>query len=138
MNQLQTVMNVLAESSHFHPNKAEAIAFVKQMMQAEPVAWARPDAVDASQDFRFIKIDDFTQALFTHPAPQAVPVWLPIESAPKDGEWALVYADGSVNCAFVKQGALPKDWCGATMWNINPSQVTHWMPLPAAPKGGVA
>jgi hypothetical protein len=25
MNQLQTVMNVLAESSHFHPDKEEAL-----------------------------------------------------------------------------------------------------------------
>ena len=39
----------------------------------EPFAWARPDAVDASQDFRFIKIDDFTVPLYTTP-PSAVPV----------------------------------------------------------------
>ena len=35
----------------------------------EAVAWARPNAVDASQDFRFIKIYDFTVPLFTHPLP---------------------------------------------------------------------
>jgi len=39
----------------------------------EPFAWARPDAVDASQDFRFIKIDDFTVPLYATP-PSAVPV----------------------------------------------------------------
>ena len=39
----------------------------------EPFAWARPDAVDTSQDFRFIKIDDFTVPLYTTP-PSAVPV----------------------------------------------------------------
>ena len=32
----------------------------------EAVAWARPNA---GQDFRFIKIDDFTVPLFTHPLP---------------------------------------------------------------------
>jgi len=38
----------------------------------EPFAWARPDAVDTSQDFRFIKIDDFTVPLYaTPPRPAA-------------------------------------------------------------------
>ena len=50
-------------------DQTEAISIVRKMMQAEPAAWARHDAVDASQDFRFIKIDDFTQALYTHPSP---------------------------------------------------------------------
>jgi len=39
----------------------------------EPFAWARPDAVDASQDFRFIKIEDFTVPLYATPT-SAVPV----------------------------------------------------------------
>ena len=38
----------------------------------EPFAWARPDAVDASQDFRFIKIEDFTVPLYATPT-SAVP-----------------------------------------------------------------
>lgn len=39
----------------------------------EPFAWARPDAVDASQDFRFIKTEDFTVPLYATPT-SAVPV----------------------------------------------------------------
>lgn len=38
---------------------------VAQQAEQVPFAWARPDAVDASQDFRFVKIDDFTVPLFT-------------------------------------------------------------------------
>lgn len=53
--------------------------------------------------------------------------WLPIESAPKEGAWALVYADGAMGVAYIMQGKDPK------IMNILPSAVTHWMPLPAAP-----
>jgi hypothetical protein len=59
--------------------------------------------------------------------------WIPIEDAPEDGEWALVYADGAMNCAFVKRGQLPEDWTGQQCPNIIPRFVTHWMPLPPPP-----
>lgn len=60
-------------------------------------------------------------------------MWQPIETAPKDGEWALVFADGAINCMFVKQGYLPQDWTSPRCPNIDPANVTHWMPLPATP-----
>lgn len=59
--------------------------------------------------------------------------WQPIETAPEEGQWALVYADGAQNCAFVQKGRLPKDWCNSITWNIMPEFVTHWMPLPPPP-----
>lgn len=48
-------------------------AELARVQAVEPFAWARPDAVDVSQDFRFIKIDDFTVPLYATP-PSAVPV----------------------------------------------------------------
>lgn len=61
--------------------------------------------------------------------------WQPIETAPKDGAWALVYADGAINCTFVQQGKLPDDWTLPRAPNVIPELVTHWMPLPAPPAG---
>jgi len=62
-------------NSHTHRiGKYDTALFTAPQPAAqEPFAWARPDAVDVSQDFRFIKIDDFTVPLYTTP-PSAVPV----------------------------------------------------------------
>lgn len=46
--------------------KAKLSAIEKQ----EPAAWMRHDALDASQDFRFVEIEDFTKPLYAaHVAP---------------------------------------------------------------------
>lgn len=60
-------------------------------------------------------------------------VWLPIDTAPKEGVWALVYAGGAINCAFVEAGKLPDDWTDPSCPNVLPEDVTHWMPLPVPP-----
>lgn len=59
--------------------------------------------------------------------------WIPIDDAPEDGLWALVYADGAINCAFVKKGKYPEDWTEPACPNAIPELVTHWMPLPSPP-----
>ena len=69
-------------------------------------------------------------------AVQAVPAWLPIESAPKDGSEILVGSlDGSITVAH--KGAHDKEFCSDGGYIA--SWATHWMPLPAAPvaKGAV-
>ena len=60
--------------------------------------------------------------------------WIAIEDSPAEGAWALVYADGAINCAYVEKGRIPCDWTNPTNPNIMPHYVTHWMPLPSAPK----
>ena len=60
--------------------------------------------------------------------------WQPIETAPEEGEWALVYADGAVNCAYVRRDYLPDDWTMPDCPNVQPESVTHWMPLPEPPR----
>lgn len=59
--------------------------------------------------------------------------WQPIETAPVAGAWALVYADGAVNCMYVQKGKLPEDWTRPACPNVVPSHVTHWMAIPPAP-----
>lgn len=64
--------------------------------------------------------------------------WQPIEDAPKDGTWVLVYADG---VQVVAKYVWDDNWHWAThLDNSNGLKVhqtckpTHWMPLPAAPE----
>lgn len=67
----------------------------------------------------------------------AQPKWLPIESAPRDGATALLYAPG--------WNSPKTGWTFDDVWQDcpfsyigNPSYTpTYWMPLPEAPKGGV-
>lgn len=56
--------------------------------------------------------------------------WRPIETAPEEGAWALVYADGAINCAYVQRGITPSDWTNPKNPNVVPELITHWMPLP--------
>lgn len=63
--------------------------------------------------------------------------WLPIESAPKNGDPLLVYGDGSYTVAWWSDGVDEwRDvgdigWAG--MYGDDGNQPTHWMPLPAPP-----
>ena len=61
------------------------------------------------------------------------PGWMPIETAPKEGSWALVYAYGAINCMYVQAGKEPEDWTRPKNPNVISGNVTHWMPLPAHP-----
>ena len=76
----------------------------------------------------------------------AIPEWQPIDTAPKDGTAFRAYADELIDLDFNPCGSVEAAWNGEELigcvWNgqqdawygkaINP---THWMPLPAAPKG---
>lgn len=73
------------------------------------------------------------QAISKTPKQGLTMKWQRLETAPADGEWALVYADGAVNCMFVKRGELPDDWTRPDCPNVMPEYVTHWMPLPKPP-----
>ncbi len=70
----------------------------------------------------------------TNPAVQCDGVWQPIETAPKDGTYVLVYEpyqDPTIGW-FSQRGA---GWC---MFDDNVDmqcKPTHWMPLPEKPVG---
>lgn len=80
----------------------------------------------------------------------AVPEWLPIETAPKDGTDVLLYfphIDACIRGRWDWQGegdwesgiADWKDWCVDNDFVIMEDLSycpTHWMPLPAAPQNG--
>jgi hypothetical protein len=71
-----------------------------------------------------------------------IPEWQPIETAPKDGTWILIFhvhADGGSNSTHVaKYDANSSGNSRGTRWKERAGSynitATHWMPLPAAPK----
>lgn len=54
------------------------------------------------------------------------------ERLPNEVEWCLVFADGAMNCMAFNNGNW-EDWVSAALPNIRAGEITHWMPLPAAP-----
>lgn len=77
-------------------------------------------------------------------AMQPTPQWQPIETAPKDGSWILLYeCEGVYDTPdfthWIASWRWTEDSCG---WldqdeNIVVSNPSHWMPLPVAPQEGV-
>jgi hypothetical protein len=149
MNQLQTVLDALENgikvrnceggTEYQPPLEAEAIAIVKQMMQAEPVAgiYENRKCSIGAPDSR--DIENGWSPLYT--APQAAPAWLPISSAPKDG----TMFDGwngervaDVTWAHPSYSATGhRAWCAReyTNWDsVEVTGLTHWLPIPSAPK----
>jgi len=66
-------------------------------------------------------------------AKQVMPQWEPIETAPKNGDVILVYANGRRIIAWWNYFQFDKHnngWDFSGNGFINP---THWMPLPPAP-----
>ena len=174
MNQLQTVLDALETAfdtswAQEIPLMESAIAIVRQMMQAEPVAFLDKYGEIFNEVEKLLPTDTPLYA-----APQAVPAWLPIESAPKDGEVIIGYCVHTADPYYAGERLTDygarceglghvEDGIHAIMWesaredsdgwesqsylipagwvhNADCEQManpTHWMPLPAAPKGAV-
>jgi len=69
--------------------------------------------------------------------------WQPIETAPKDGTWILVWKH-DYDCPMSAQWGLldinPNKYTGMKGWSGYGyifSDVTHWMPMPEPPKENV-
>ena len=86
-----------------------------------------------------LPIHALAQAILASPVMDAIrqPHWLPIDSAPKDGTNILVACRDTPEAGIAywsRRGWLDieddEGWCEG----FGP---THWMPLPAAPKGAV-
>lgn len=57
--------------------------------------------------------------------------WLPIDSAPKDGSWFMGFENVGLRTGLQRQCRWHND-----RWNdggYDPSEPTHWMPLPSGP-----
>ena len=149
MNQLQTVLDKLepfvdTDDGCVNVEILNAMAIINNMMQVEPVAWANlEDGFHTSDRVVMMNKDaakNYSDNCYTltplYAAPQAVPVWLPIETAPKDGTEVLVgHKDGSQAVVFWQY----RKRTGTAGWRDGDCDLinwpTHWMPLPAAPKG---
>ena len=154
MNKLQTVLDALVDMVESVTgvdqvsavNEArEAIGIVKEMMAQEPVNQYRVlnctdwyDGFPDTSDGKHYK----TRTLYAAPVSvQAVPAWLPIESAPKDGTEFLGLRGNKIANAYKVQRDDCEMWCfGGSSGDVEIApytKPTHWMPLPAAPKGAV-
>lgn len=81
-------------------------------------------------------------AVDAHTAALAEAVWLPIETAPKDGKQIILWVctRGSIRrgwpeiCWWGRHADWGETWC---RWDgtevVGPGVATHWRPLPAAP-----
>jgi len=56
------------------------------------------------------------------------------DKMPQDNSWVLVCAGGAMNCMSWCKKRGWDDPCYSECHNIIISQITHWMPLPKAPK----
>ena len=68
--------------------------------------------------------------------------WQPIETAPKDGSKIILYRDSDVFalCSWggeeiSENGAFWIWWVPEPEWIAEIKNPTHWIPLPAPPKG---
>jgi hypothetical protein len=143
MNQLQKVLESLETAcgnrcnAEYNPcHYREAIAIVKQMMQAEPVAWKvnadiqnyqgqseyrtilafRPDPVAAFGRYEINEVIS-AQPLYTHPAPQAVPAE---PSCPDCKAPDLLYE--CIHCSASNYPAVPKVTAGFVLVPMEATQ----------------
>lgn len=82
---------------------------------------------------------DYIDAILTALAP-FMPEWRPIEEAPKDGTWLLVWSNynwGNVWPAYWKSDKRNKKnggyWC-SSVGSPGVREVTHFMPFPTPPQ----
>lgn len=76
-------------------------------------------------------------------APEGIPGWQDISSAPKDGRPILVYVEDNALCReWYYRDRDPMKLIGIASWtdhngggwvSYHPGQPTHWMPLPLPP-----
>jgi Protein of unknown function (DUF551) len=129
MKKLQTVLDALEGMAQ------EPVAYVVAL-KGRPISMTVP----------VNRIDELAAMhnapLYAAPvAVQAVPAWLPIESAPKDGTEFLGLRGNKIANAYKVQHDDCEMWCfGGSSGDVEIApytKPTHWMPLPAAPKGAV-
>ena len=104
-------------------------------MSAAPFGWV----VSGCHDLRmgeFAESDTKSEAAHCGGTACAIPlyteaVWMPIESAPKNGRDMLAFDGSLVRLAFWDdaRGGVWSKWPGRESIDA-----THWMPLPAPPK----
>jgi len=91
--------------------------------------------MDTMRDREGNYYDDFTEIAWEAWQAAREWQWRPIETAPKDGTWMIVYLEtvGQSICAYYSplSGKLVDTWCGSI--DKRCYKPTHWQPLPAPP-----
>lgn len=115
----------------------------------EPDAWIDETRLklikDGWQSVASYKALDSDVSLYSRPKVEAMLIecrnkfeWQPIETAPKDGKYYLLYKNGRINNARWRDGTWGGEgWCYEMAENIanghTKNMPTHWMPLPEPP-----
>lgn len=88
----------------------------------------------------FVKIKNTIDYLHQQGHLRAIPEWQPIETAPKDGADVLLYWQYTYHGDKDITHGIELGFYGDGQWDcgepISDAIITHWMPLPAAPKKG--
>lgn len=103
------------------------------MREADFVAWQKHKEkyVTNISHYEFRKIWQAAQSA-------SVPQWQPIETAPKDGTWVLLYQGEHVFQGYwfniIEGHERWADHSASGCGGYVEAMPTHWMPLPPAPK----
>lgn len=93
--------------------------------------WDEPLGANESHNVRNKRI--YKAMIAAAPKP-VVPAWQPIETAPRDGTDVLIYTMAGSMYVAGYDDAFSNVWRIRNDEGVNSRVVTHWMPLPAAPK----
>jgi hypothetical protein len=99
----------------------------------ENLLWSNLDLNGHTPDGVKRTANRIVAALEQSDAEQGEDAWQPIETAPRDGRWLLVYsdrADRDTKGYFGLERWLADMWCDSEEQSCGP---THWMPLPEPP-----
>ena len=115
-------------------------------MNLPPLPYLGPGVeIDGVRYFTTFEVLTFARQAQREAVAAAVPEWLPIETAPKDGTFILLweqYSTAPFVGSWVHQGwsvshehvDAEGGWDGANVVDALSLPITHWLPLPPPPE----
>ena len=106
----------------------ELIQAAKSKIQYDFLFGNIDDAIDMKSDDEYIADHLIANGV-------TVQKWIPVsERLPEDNQDVLAYMQNSIESRIFPAN-YHKGWWEDCIWNTRVLSVTHWMPLPEAPKG---
>lgn len=133
---VQEIMDIAAQPEMAFANGIDAVGFAKAIERAvlEKAREQLPVAIKGCGAWDGLEcLDELPDgsALYAHPLPaQAIPEWMPIDTAPKEVEFRCLLSQGITVVTGYYNGEY---WVNERSKLKSPSnnyRPTHWMPLP--------